>query len=148
MSAPQQIVLVGLSGVGKTTIGQALAERLGWPFLDTDDLVLKKEGRTAAALIIERGEPEFRRVEELIVAEAAKQVPAVIATGGGVILSPGNRRALGERGFIVYLDATPSEIARRLPKDGQPARPLVDGDLERRLRELDGDRRQIGRAHV
>ena len=139
---PQQIVLVGLSGVGKTTIGQALAERLGWPFLDTDDLVLKREGRTAAALIIERGEPEFRRVEEMIVAEAAKQTPAVIATGGGVILSPGNRRALGERGFIVYLDATPSEIARRLPKDGQPVRPLVDGDLERRLRDLDGDRRQ------
>ena len=138
---PQQIVLVGLSGVGKTTIGKALAERLGWPFLDTDEMVLKREGRTAAALIIERGESEFRRVEEMIVMEAARQVPAVIATGGGVILSPGNRRALGVHGFICYLDATPSEIARRLPTVGEPVRPLVDGDLERRLRELDGDRR-------
>ena len=138
---PQQIVLVGLSGVGKTTIGKALAERLGWPVLDTDEMVLKREGRTAAALIIERGESEFRRVEEMIVMEAARQVPAVIATGGGVILSPGNRRALGVHGFICYLDATPSEIARRLPTVGEPVRPLVDGDLERRLRELDGDRR-------
>ncbi len=138
---PQQIVLVGLSGVGKSTIGKALAERLGWPFLDTDEMVLKREGRTAAAVIIERGEPEFRRVEELTVMEAAKQVPAVIATGGGVILSPGNRRTLGERGFIVYLDATPTEIANRVPTEGQPVRPLVDGDMERKLRDLDEDRR-------
>ncbi|MSQ30597.1 MAG: 3-dehydroquinate synthase [Dehalococcoidia bacterium] len=139
--APQQIVLVGLSGVGKTTIGKALAERLGWPFIDTDEMVLAREGRTAAALIIERGEAAFRRVEEVIVVEAARRAPVVIATGGGVILSAGNRRALGERGFICYLDATPSEIARRLPSEGQPVRPLVDGDLERRLRELDGERR-------
>ena len=138
---PQQIVLVGLSGVGKSTIGKALAERLGWPFLDTDDLVLQREGKTAAALIIERGEAAFRRLEEVVVLEAARQTPAVIATGGGVVLSPGNRRALGERGFICYLDATPGEIARRLPAEGQPARPLIDGDPERRLREIDGERR-------
>ncbi|RLT39581.1 MAG: 3-dehydroquinate synthase [Chloroflexi bacterium] len=140
-NAPQQIVLVGLSGVGKTTIGRALAERLGWPFLDTDELVQQREGRTAAAIIVERGEAEFRRVEELVVMEAAKQSPAVIATGGGVILSHGNRRVLGERGFICYLDATPSEIARRLPTEGGPDRPLTDADPERRLRELDGERR-------
>ena len=138
---PQQIVLVGLPGVGKSTIGKALAERLGWPFLDTDDLVLQREGKTAAALIIERGEAAFRRLEEVVVLEAARQTPAVIATGGGVVLSPGNRRALGERGFICYLDATPGEIARRLPAEGQPARPLIDGDPERRLREIDGERR-------
>ncbi len=140
-TAPQQIVLVGLSGVGKTTVGGALAARLGWSFLDTDEIVHKREGRTAAEIIVERGEPEFRRIEELAVMEAAKQVPAVIATGGGAILSAGNRRNLGERGFIVYLDATPSEIARRLPSEGQPERPLTDADPERRLRELDGDRR-------
>ncbi|MFA7249765.1 MAG: 3-dehydroquinate synthase [Dehalococcoidia bacterium] len=138
---PRQIVLVGLSGVGKTTVGRALAERLAWPFLDTDDLVLAREQKTAADLIIERGEPAFRRIEEEVVAEAAGQSPAVIATGGGVMLSARNRRALGERGFICYLDATPGEIARRLPSEGEPVRPLVDGDLERRLRELDADRR-------
>ena len=139
--SPQQIVLVGLSGVGKTTVGQALAERLGWTFLDTDEIVLKREGRTAAALIIERGEPEFRRVEEVAILEAVKQSPAVIATGGGAILSAANRKVLGERGFLCFLDATPTEIARRLPTEGQPSRPLVDGDLERKLRELDGARR-------
>ena len=109
--APRQIVLVGLSGVGKTTVGKALAERLGWPFLDTDDMVQAREGHTAAELIRERGEAAFRTIEEQVVAEAALQTPTVIATGGGAILSAKNRGALGERGFICYLDATPTEIA-------------------------------------
>ncbi len=139
---PRQIVLVGLSGVGKTTIGRALAERLGWPLLDTDDMVLEREHKTAAELIVERGEPEFRRIEEEIVALAALRTPAVIATGGGAILSSRNRRALGEHGFICYLDATPTEIARRLPAEGGPVRPLIDGDeVEVRLTELDAVRR-------
>ena len=138
---PRQIVLVGLSGVGKTTIGQGLAARLGWPLLDTDALALAREGRTAAEIIVQRGEPAFRRIEEEIVAEAARQAPAVIATGGGAILSPRSRRALGEHGLICFLDATPGEIAQRLPAEGGPQRPLIDGDPEARLTQLDGERR-------
>ena len=137
---PRQIVLVGLSGVGKTTIGAALAARLGWPLLDTDDLVRAREGRTAAEIIVQRGEPAFRRVEEEVVAEAARQAPAVIATGGGAILSARNRHALGERGLICYLDATPGEIARQLPP-GPHGPLLIDSEREMRLAQLDGERR-------
>ena len=75
-------------------------------------------------------------------AEAAKQAPAVIATGGGAFLSARSRRALGERGLICWLDATPGEIARRLRQDPNPSeRPLLGEDLEGRLQELDDERR-------
>ncbi len=138
--APRQIVLVGLSGVGKSTVGKALAERLGWSYVDTDDLVTAREGKTPAELITTRGEPAFREIEARVVVEAARQESVVIATGGGAFQRAGNRRALGERGLICYLDATPTEIARRLRADATP-RPLVDGDLEANLALLDAERR-------
>ncbi len=140
----QQIVVIGLSGVGKSTVGRALAERLGWPFLDTDELVSESEGSTPAELIDRDGEQAFREVEERVVAEAAQRVPAVIATGGGAFLSAKNRGALGARGFICYLDATPLAIAGRLSVDGE-RRPLLGDDpaeLVTRLGELDRERRR------
>jgi 3-dehydroquinate synthase len=139
----QQIVLVGLSGVGKSTIGGILAERLGWPLLDTDDLITQREGKTPAEIITSRGEPAFRDIERLVVQEAAQRVPAVIATGGGAFQMAASRRVLGERGLICYLDATPVEIARRLREAPQASeRPLLEGeDIEARLQELDDERR-------
>lgn len=138
--APKQIVLVGLSGVGKSTVGKALAQRLGWTYVDTDDLVTAREGKTPADLITTRGEPAFREIEARAVVEATRQESVVIATGGGAFQRGANRRALGERGLICFLDATPTEIARRLRADTTP-RPLVDGDLEVNLARLDTERR-------
>ena len=141
--APRRIALVGLSGVGKSSVGAILAARLGWPLIDTDDLIAEREGRTPAELIANGGEPAFRRIEERVVAEAAKREPAVIATGGGAFLSARSRRALGEGALLCWLDATPSAIARRL-RDAPDAseRPLLaGGNLEARLRELDDERR-------
>ncbi|MGE3961344.1 MAG: 3-dehydroquinate synthase [Dehalococcoidia bacterium] len=139
---PRQIVLVGLSGVGKTSVGRILADRLGWPFLDTDELITQREGKHPAELIPERGEAAFREIEARVVAEAAQRVPAVIATGGGAFQRPANRTALGERGFICFLDATPPEIARRLAEDATgPVRPLVADDPAARLEELGEERR-------
>ena len=100
----QQIVLVGLSGVGKSTIGKILARRLGWPLLDTDQLVREREGKTPAEIITSRGEPAFRDIERGVVHEASQRVPAVIATGGGAFQLAASRRSLGERGLIVRPD--------------------------------------------
>ncbi|TAJ20893.1 MAG: 3-dehydroquinate synthase [Dehalococcoidia bacterium] len=138
--APRQIVLVGLSGVGKSTVGRLLAQRLGWTYVDTDDLVTAREGKTPAEIITTRGEPAFRDIESKVVAEAVRQESVVIATGGGAFQRGANRRALGERGLICFLDAMPTEIARRLQLDTTP-RPLVDGDLEANLARLDAERR-------
>ena len=138
----QQIVLIGLSGVGKSSVGAILAERLGWPLIDTDDLVTELEGESPAELITTRGEPEFRKIEERVVAEAARRTPAVISLGGGAFLSPRSRRALGERGLICWLDAAPAEIARRLREaPDSTERPLLGEDLEGRLQELSDERR-------
>jgi shikimate kinase / 3-dehydroquinate synthase len=140
--ATNQIVLVGLAGVGKSTVGRALAARLGWPFVDTDEVVAEREGKSPAEIITDRGEPAFRQVEERVIGDVAGQSPAVIATGGGAFLSAKNRRVLGERGFICFLDATPTEIARRLRANPDGAvRPLLGDDIEERLRELDDERR-------
>ncbi|MYI83232.1 MAG: 3-dehydroquinate synthase, partial [Chloroflexi bacterium] len=138
----QQIVLIGLSGVGKSSVGAILAERLGWPLIDTDDLVTELEGRSPAELITTRGEPDFRKIEERVVAEAARRTPAVISLGGGAFLSPRSRRALGERGLICWLDAAPAEIARRLREaPDSTERPLLGEDLEGRLQQLSDERR-------
>ena len=143
VQSAQQIVLVGLSGVGKSTVGAILAARLGWPLLDTDDLVRASEGQTAAQIITTRGEPAFREIEVRVVVDAAQHVPAVIATGGGAFQHPAARQALGRRGLICYLDATPAEIARRVRAVPQSSeRPLIAGeDMEGRLQALDDERR-------
>ncbi len=146
MSAVRQIVLIGLSGVGKSTVGKELADRLNWAFLDTDSLVTEQEGRTPAQIIDTDGEPTFRSIEERVVAEAAMRESAVISTGGGAFLSAKNRRALGEQGFICFLDATSSAIAARLRdrSSGEDRRPLLGDDpteLEARLGTLDRERR-------
>jgi len=140
--APAQIVLVGLSGAGKSRIGRLLAERLGWPFLDTDDLITEREGKSPAQLIPEQGERAFRDIEAAVIAETVRRGRAVISTGGGAFQRADNRRALAAAGFICYLDATPSELARRLQADPEgPARPMLGEDLEGRLEELDVERR-------
>ncbi len=135
------VALMGVSGCGKTTFGKILAERLGWPLLDTDDLVRERDGSTPAEIITQRGEPAFRTIEASVVAEAARRMPAVIATGGGAFQRPESRAALGEHGLICYLDATPAEIARRLrAAPNASERPLLGGDgadIEERLQLLD-----------
>ena len=143
-TTPQQIVLVGLSGVGKSSVGAVLAERLGWTLYDTDTLIKDQEKSTAAEIITSRGEPAFREIEMRAVREAAQHTPAIIATGGGAFRLPENRIALAERGFICYLDATPTEIARRLRvAPATSERPLLgdDAEFETRLQQLDDERR-------
>ena len=100
------------------------------------------EGESPAELITSRGEPAFRKIEERVVAEAARRTPAVISLGGGAFLSPRSRRTLGERGLICWLDAAPAEIARRLREaPDSTERPLLGEDLEGRLQQLSDERR-------
>ena len=121
-------MLVGLMGTGKTTVGRLLAERLGLPHIDTDDLIVERTGHTVREIFEAEGEDAFRALETQVLLEAlAATEPVVLAAAGGVVLAETNRQALRESGaFVVWLRADPSVLAGRVV--GQGHRPLIDAD--------------------
>jgi shikimate kinase len=122
----RHLVLVGLMGAGKTTVGQRCAELLDRAFLDTDELVVAAAGISFDDLWAAEGEQGFRARERVAVADAvASPEPLVISCGGGTVLDPDNRRSLRERGVVVWLKATSAALASRLT--GDDTRPLLAG---------------------
>lgn len=122
------VVLVGLMGTGKTTVGRALATRLGRPFFDSDALVEHQTGRTVRELFDDGGEPAFRDLETEVLARAlAVPEPSVIAAAGGVVIRPANRAALARAdAHVVWLQARPATLLARVSGAGH--RPLLDDD--------------------
>lgn len=138
-------MLVGMMGVGKSTVGRLLARRLGRPFLDTDALVEQRAGRSVRDLIVGEGEPAFRQVEAEVLAEVlASERPAVVAAAGGVVLREDNRTVLREcAGKVVWLSA-PMEVLVARVRSGKH-RPLLDGDPEGTLDRLEREREPLYR---
>jgi shikimate kinase len=136
----QHLVLVGLMGAGKTSVGRRCAQRLGRRFVDTDELVVAAAGVPFADLWAAEGEAGFRARERVAVADAAASPePLVIACGGGAVLDPDNRRVLRGGGFVVWLAAAPAVLASRLV--GDDSRPLLaQGDRTATLTRI-GDAR-------
>jgi shikimate kinase len=127
MPDSQSIALVGLSGVGKSSVGRQLAARLSWPLLDTDVLIVETAGRPIAQIFADSGEPRFRDLESAALQRAFSITPCVVSTGGGIVLRAENRALLRARAFVVWLDApTETLVARLLAHD--EARPLIGGD--------------------
>jgi shikimate kinase len=127
------IALVGLSGVGKSTIASALAIRLGWPTYDIDAMLVQATGRTVAHLFAEEGEDAFREREAAMLAAAlVNNELAVIATGGGIVLREANRQLLRERTAVIWLDSPDEEIIARLQASAEE-RPLLADDPARRI---------------
>lgn len=121
------IVLVGLMGAGKTSVGRLLAATLGRPFIDTDALITERAGCSIPEIFAAEGEAGFRAHEAAVVADMAGRDGLVIATGGGVAVSPQNREALRRTGMVFWLDAPPEELLRRAAADGAQHRPLLAG---------------------
>lgn len=119
------ILLIGFRGVGKTTVGRALARRLGRPFLDIDAEIERRTGRTVRALFREHGEDAFRARERQVLREIACHAPLVVATGGGIVESAGARASLARLGLCVWLQASEAELIRRLRRSS--ARPALSG---------------------
>ncbi len=117
------VILFGPMGCGKTTVGQALAEILGYEFLDTDDLVEKKAGKSIREIFEEKGEKEFRRLESEVVEDLAGMKSHVIATGGGAVLDPQNRHVFRSLGLGIYLKASARELYQRIKNED--SRPLL-----------------------
>lgn len=138
------ITLVGLMGSGKSAAGRALADRLGWTFVDTDALLAARAGRTIPELFREGGEANFRRMERAVVREVARRSRVVIATGGGAVVAPDSRRRLQAAGPVFYLRAPVEVLAARVGSD--PGRPLLGDDPQAALARLLAERERVYEA--
>jgi shikimate kinase len=139
---PDRLLLVGMMGAGKTTVGQLAAARLGWKFFDSDAQVLAATGRTVPEIFAEDGETAFRAEETRVLAEAvADPAPVVISVAGGAVLSEANRALLAGSGVVVWLRADPETLGRRVGRG--EGRPLLGDDPEESLRSLDQIRRPL-----
>lgn len=130
-------VLIGSPGSGKSTVGEALAERLGADLLCTDTEIEKRAGKPIGDIFVEDGEEHFRALEREVVAEGLRAWEGVIAVGGGAVLSEDTQRDL-EGHHVVYLHVEFSEAAKRVGMD--VARPLLVGNPRTRLRQLLNER--------
>ncbi len=142
------IVLVGLMGAGKTTVGRRLAARLRLPFVDADAEIETAAGMTIAEIFERYGEAHFRDGERRVIARLIDGAPKVIATGGGAFLDEGTRALVLSRCVAVWLDGDVATLARRVGR--RDHRPLVRGkDPEAVLAALAGQRNPIyAEAHI
>jgi shikimate kinase len=125
-----RMTLVGYRGTGKTTVAESLARRLGCGWADADAVLEERVGCTITALVRDRGEPAFRDAEAALLVELVARDDLVLATGGGVVLRPENRRLLTERGRpVVWLQAPAGVIRARLAADPMTSdrRPALSG---------------------
>ena len=134
-----QVVLVGMPGCGKSTVGRALSRRLRLPFVDSDTVIERRIGGSIKEFFQQHGEAAFRDLEEQVIDELTCAAGSVLATGGGAVLRPANRKRLRERGTVFYLRASPDYLARRLRHDTR--RPLLQvANPLQRLRDLYSER--------
>jgi len=146
----RRIFLIGFMGAGKTSVGRALAARLGWKFIDLDNVIEAREQATVAAIFASRGEAEFRRVESAALQTllqsnrpadvAAQSESVVIALGGGTFAQAVNRAELDKAGATTVLLQAPLEELRRRCQQAGSARPLAQDEAT--FSELFAARRQ------
>lgn len=135
MNPASNLILVGPMGSGKSCIGRRLAERFGLRLLDADREIELRAGTSVTTIFECEGEAGFRARESATLAELLVQDDVLIATGGGAVLDPDNRRLLRERGFVVHLQVSVEQQLERLARDR--SRPLLArGDREQVLRDL------------
>jgi 3-dehydroquinate synthase len=138
----QRIILTGLSGAGKSTIGRHVALALHWEFVDTDDLLSRRAGMPVGQVLTTYGEQRFRQLESEVLHEALAGERVVLATGGGIVTGAANRALLQEQGLTIYLCTSVATAWQRVQQHmrtegAQTARPLLAGpDGQQRLSEL------------
>jgi shikimate kinase len=123
---PSVVVLLGLPGAGKSTVGRILADRLDYEFIDPDEEIEKTTGTTIAEIFRRKGEAAFRLLERQLTYGLSSARRTVLAPGGGWIANPGAREALPADALLVWLRVSPEEAVRRVEASGV-ARPLLGG---------------------
>lgn len=139
MNPSPNLIFVGPTGAGKTSIGHRVADRLGLRFVDADQVLEQRTGASVRLIFECEGEAGFRARESALIAELCEQRGLLLATGGGAILDPANRRALRDGGFVVHLDVSVEQQLARLGKDSR--RPLLQTpDRRERLEAMARER--------
>ena len=132
---PVNLALIGFMGTGKTSVGRLVADQLGFEFLDTDELIQVRTGRTIADIFAKEGEPAFRQLERQVVQELSTREKTVIATGGGLPTNAENLAALKSFALVICLWASAEKIWERVGH--QSHRPLLhDADPQKKIRDL------------
>ena len=135
MKMPGSLFLAGPMGAGKSTIGRQLAKQLRLEFHDSDHEIEQRTGVDIPLIFEIEGEAGFRKREKAVIEELTQQPDIVLATGGGAILDPDNRKHLGERGTVIYLHTTVTQQLKRTARDRN--RPLLQTeDPRQRLLDL------------
>jgi len=132
----RSIVLVGMMGVGKSSIGRRLAARLGVPFVDADSEIEKAAGMSIADIFTRHGEADFRSGEARVIARLLDGGPQVLATGGGAVMNADTRAAIKAKGVSIWLSAEFDVLMRRINKRKNDRPMLQTADPEATLREL------------
>lgn len=136
------VILVGFMGSGKTSVGRRLSQRLGYRFVDTDHFIEGEIGCTIAEIFSIQGEEYFRTLETRLANRLKALQNTVIATGGGMIMQPGNLEQIRQAGMIVFLNASREDIILRLQRDTRRPK-LKDGDLEETVDRLMAERMPV-----
>lgn len=135
----RSIVLIGMMGAGKSSIGRRLAKKLELPFVDADAEIELAAGMTITEIFEQHGEPYFRAGEARVLARLLEQGPQVLATGGGAYMNPDTRALIRKKGITVWLKADPDVLMRRIKRRAD--RPLLQtADPEATLNRLIGER--------
>jgi shikimate kinase len=136
----RSVVLVGMMGAGKSSIGRRLAARLGVPFIDADTEIEAAAGMSIPDIFATHGESDFRHGEARVIARLLDGGPQVLATGGGAVLNPDTRALIAAKGVSIWLNADIDVLLRRISKR-RNARPLLqDGDPAETLQRLMSER--------
>jgi shikimate kinase len=137
----RSIVLVGMMGAGKSSIGRRLAQRLGIPFVDADAKIEEAHaGVTIAEIFANYGEPYFRSGEQRVIARLLDGGPQVLATGGGAYMNAETRAAIRQKGVSVWLKADFEVLMKRVKRRATADRPMLQGDPAERVRHLMAER--------
>lgn len=134
-----RVILVGMMGSGKSTIGRLLSDATGWPYVDNDELVMRANGATPRQLLAEHGEAAMRAAESSALELGLKvPPPAIVGVAAGTILDEANRVRMRDGGIVVWLTAASSVLAERAA--GSEHRPWLEGDAESWMRDAVGER--------